>query len=70
MPLERASQILEVGFEDAMAVLSLPERYRIRLRTTKLQERLNREIRRRERVIRIFPNGVSALLLIGALSAE
>jgi transposase-like protein len=33
-------------------------------------ERLNEEIRRRERVIRIFPNDASALRLIGALLAE
>jgi putative transposase len=35
-----------------------------------MQERLNEEIRRRERVIRIFPNDDSALRLIGALLAE
>ena len=61
---------LETGFEDAMAVMALPEKYRKRLRTTNMQERLNEEIRRRERVIRIFPNDDSALRLIGALLAE
>jgi transposase-like protein len=61
---------LEAGFEEAMAVLALPETYRKRLRTTNTQERLNEEIRRRERVIRIFPNDESALRLIGALLAE
>lgn len=35
-----------------------------------MQERLNEEIRRRERVIRIFPNDDSALRLIGALLVE
>ena len=35
-----------------------------------MQERLIQEIRRRERVIRIFPNEASALRLIGALLAE
>jgi transposase-like protein len=53
-----------------MAVMALPEKYRKRLRTTNMQERLNEEIRRRERVIRIFPNDESALRLIGALLAE
>jgi putative transposase len=33
-------------------------------------ERLNEEIRRRERVIRIFPNRESALRLLGALLME
>ena len=50
--------------------MALPEKYRKRLRTTNMQERLNEEIRRREWVIRIFPNDASALRLIGALLAE
>ncbi|MBL0355334.1 MAG: transposase [Dechloromonas sp.] len=62
----KAVACLEAGFEDAMAVMVLPEKYRKRLRTTNMQERLNEEIRRRERVIRIFPNDESALRLIGA----
>lgn len=66
----QAVQCLEEGFEDALAVLALPEKYRKRLRSTNMQERLNEEIRRRERVIRIFPNDESALRLIGALLAE
>jgi len=39
--------VLETGFEDAIAVLELPERYRKRLRTTNSLERLSEEIRRR-----------------------
>lgn len=35
-----------------------------------MQERLNEEVRRRERVIRIFPNDESALRLISTLLAE
>ena len=48
----------------------LPEKYRKRLRPTNMQERLNEEIRRRERVIRIFPNAASAHRLVGALLFE
>lgn len=48
----KAMDILETGFDDATAVLTLPEKYRKRLRTTNGLERLNEEIRRRERVIR------------------
>jgi transposase-like protein len=51
-------------------VLVLPEQYRVRLRTTKGLERLNEDMRRRERVIRIFPNEASAVRLIGALLVE
>ncbi|EPZ47973.1 hypothetical protein N007_21565, partial [Alicyclobacillus acidoterrestris ATCC 49025] len=63
----KAIQVLENGFDNITAVLSLPERYRKRLRTTNGMERLNEEIRRRDRVIRIYPNRDSVLLLIGAL---
>lgn len=66
----KAMRILETGFDDATAVLSLPERYRKRLRTTNSVERLNEEIRRRERVIRIFPNRQSVIRLLGALLME
>ena len=66
----KAMAILEAGFEDAMAVMVLPEAYRQRLRTTNSVERLNEEIRRRERVIRIFPNWESAERLLGALFME
>jgi putative transposase len=66
----RAVAVLERGFEDAIAVLALPAPYRTRLRTTNAVERLNEEIRRRERVIRIFPNRESAMRLLGAMLME
>jgi transposase-like protein len=66
----RAMETLESGFDDAVAVMAMPEKYRTRLRTTNGLERLNEEIRRRERVIRIFPNRESAMRLIGALLLE
>ena len=65
-----ALEVLEDGLFDATAVLALPEKYRKRLRTTNMLERLIQEIRRREKVIRIFPNKASARRLVGALLAE
>jgi putative transposase len=65
-----AMAVLERGFDDATAVLALPVAYRKRLRTTNGQERLNEEIRRRERVIRIFPARASVIRLLGALLME
>ena len=41
-----------------------------RVNTSNLAERVNEEIRRRQRVIRIFPNGEAATRLIGSLLAE
>ena len=66
----KALECLEAGLEDALAVMVLPQKYRKRLRTTNMQERLNEELRRRERTIRIFPNQSSAYRMIGALLAE
>lgn len=65
-----ACKILDEGFEDAMQVMVLPENIRQRLRTTNVLERLNEEVRRRERVVRIFPNCDSVIRIIGALLME
>lgn len=66
----RAMNLLDEAFADVTAVLSVPFKYRKRLRTSNGIERLNEEIRRRERVIRIFPNEDSVIRLIGALLME
>jgi len=66
----RATALLDEAFDDITAVLALPLKYRKRLRTTNGVERLNEEIRRRERVIRIFPNAASVIRLMGALLIE
>jgi transposase-like protein len=65
-----ALETFEEGFHEATAVLALPEKYRKRLRTTNMLERFIQEIRRREKVIRVFPNMDSAHRLVGALCAE
>jgi len=66
----KSMECLEEGFEESLTILSFPRKYRVRLRSTNSQERLNEEVRRRERVIRIFPNEDSAIRLIGALLSE
>jgi transposase-like protein len=66
----KAMKLLDDSFEDITAVFSLPEHYRKRLRTSNCIERLNEEIRRRERVIRIFPNEESIIRLLGAMLME
>jgi len=59
-PAPRAVASLAAGIEEALALVAYPPEVRRRLRTTNDVERLNREIRRRDRVIRIFPNRASA----------
>ena len=66
----KAMQLLDAAFDDITAVMTLPLKYRKRLRTTNGVERLNQEVRRRERVIRIFPNEASVIRLLGSLLME
>jgi len=61
---------LDRDIEDCMACFHFPEPHRKRIRTTNCPERFNQEIRRRTRVVRIFPNRASALRLIGAVCME
>ncbi|QXD14140.1 transposase [Rhodocaloribacter litoris] len=63
-----ARAVPEGGLEAAMQVLVWP--FRRRLRTMNMLERLNEEIRRRERVLWIFPDVASAVRLVRALPAE
>ncbi|WP_121615111.1 IS256 family transposase [Virgibacillus halodenitrificans] len=65
--LEKAINNLEEGFDDAIQYLNEPLAYHRFIRSTNSLERLNQEVRRRERVIRIFPNTQSAFRLIGAV---
>lgn len=64
---QKALDILDGGFEDAIQYMNEPQAYHVKLRTTNQLERINEEIRRREKVIRIFPNTQSAFRLIGAI---
>lgn len=66
---EKACNTLDDGFEDAFTYLTAGNKYN-RLKSTNVLERQNEEIRRREKVIRIFPNVASAERLIGALLME
>lgn len=63
---QKACQTLDEGFEDAFQY-AVAGKGHSRLKSTNLLERLNQEVRRREKVIRIFPNVASANRLIGAV---
>lgn len=64
---QKAVEQLESGFEDAMQYHSQPTKYHKHFRTTNMLERVNREVRRREKVISIFPNDQSAIRTIGSI---
>lgn len=61
---------MEETLQDPLTVFSLPGEHRIRMRTNNGLERFHEEIRRRTRVVRIFPNRMSCLRLCTALAME
>ena len=65
-----AMECLDNGFEDAMTVLALPEGFRKYLRTSNHLERLNKELKRRSKVIGVFPNEGSLNRIIGSVLIE
>lgn len=66
----RAADMLEEAEPDALAHLDLPPSYCKRLRTNNVQERTNREIKRRSRVVQVFPSEASLIRLAGAVMCE
>jgi putative transposase len=67
---EKVACHLEERIEECLACLAFPESHRRRIRTTNGLERLNQEIKRRTRVVRIFPNSEACLRLVSALAVE
>jgi transposase-like protein len=67
---EKVAEHIEEQVEECLSCLAFPESHRRRIRTTNGQERLNQEIKRRTRVVRIFPNQESCLRLMTALCVE
>ncbi len=61
---------LDETIERSLTVFQLPKGHRLRLRTTNNLEKYHQEIKRRTRVVRIFPNRRSCLRLVSALAME
>lgn len=66
----RAADVAEEAEPDALAYLGFPPSHWKRLRTNNLQERANREIKRRSRVVQVFPSEKSLERLVGAVMCE
>ena len=56
--------------EETFAFLLLPRQHHLRMRSTNMLERPDEEIKRRTKVVRIFPGARSCLRLVLALCAE
>ena len=64
--LGEAAEVVREGYAEALTHTRFPREHRRRIRTDNAIERLNREIRRRTRVVGTFPDGRSALMLVTA----
>jgi putative transposase len=59
----KAVSVFEAGIEDTLTYLSFPGSHHAKLRTTNMLERLFKEVKRRTRVVGVFPNETSASTL-------
>ena len=66
MRLKEAAKVVPEGFLKTLTYTHFPLQHWTRIRTNNAIERLNREIRRRIRVVGTFPDGRSALMLVTA----
>jgi len=66
----KVAELLDEHGEEMLAVYQLPEPHRKRMRSTNMLERFNQELKRRTRVVRIFPDEGSCLRLVTALAIE
>ena len=66
MKLKEAAKKVEDSIEETLTYCDFPSEHWTRIRTNNVIERLNREIRRRTRVVGSFPDGNSALMLVCA----
>jgi putative transposase len=66
MRLGKAAELVRGGVGETLAYMAFPREHWTRLRTNNPLERLNREVRRRTRVVGAFPDGESALMLVAA----
>ena len=66
MKLPEAAKKVEAGIEETLTYCDFPSEHWVKIRTNNVIERMNREIRRRTRVVGAFPDGNSALMLVCA----
>ncbi|MCC6971872.1 MAG: IS256 family transposase [Phycisphaerales bacterium] len=66
MRLSKAAAIVREGVAETLSYMAFPREHWRCLRTNNPMERLNREVRRRTRVVGAFPDGQSALMLVAA----
>ncbi len=61
---------MEEAIPEGLTVFDFPESHRRRIRTSNMLERVSQEVKRRTRVVRLFPNQSSCLRLVSAVLME
>jgi len=64
------SRWIDDNIESCLSVYYLSSSHRRKMKSTNMLERLNQELKRRSRVIRIFPNETSCIRVLGTLCME
>jgi putative transposase len=64
--LAKAASLVREGIAETLTYMAFPREHWRSLRTNNMLERVRRELRRRTRVVGCFPDGESALMLVGA----
>jgi len=68
--LDKVADFIEETVEDSLSVFDLHEDLRKKLKSTNMLERFNQELKRRSKVVRIFPNDKSCLRLLGMICKQ
>jgi len=66
----RLADWMEVNLPEGFSAFAFPRAHLRRLRTSNFLERLSQEIKRRTRIVRVFPNEQSCLRLVSAILME
>jgi transposase-like protein len=66
MKLDSVAKFVEESVEETLSYMDFPSEHWVKIRTNNGLERIMKEIRRRTRVVGCFPDGYSAMMLVGA----
>ena len=66
----RGAELLGAAEAAALCYLDFPREHRVWIRTNNVQERMNAEIKRRTRVVQVFPSPAALVRLVGAVCCD
>ena len=66
----RLTDWVEENIDETLTFYRLPRQHHKHLKSTNMLERVNKEIKRRARVVGIFPNDAAVIRLVGAILAD